>query len=174
MSLLYEAEFDADSIRSVMVEVRQLVDDMVRDGPRLMTMVRELADNAVYHSGRGGGWCAVERSGQHLTVVIRDRGMGIRKSLRDFYSDLSEREALGWVFGGGVSATADPDRGLGLRMVLDYTTRGPTLLLETGGVAFVGVDGRGRVIGKSTQQVEGVLATLRAPLLRVAAADAWK
>ena len=59
-------------------------------------------------------------------------------------------------------------------MVLDYTTRGPTLLLETGGVAFVGVDGRGRVIGKSTQQVEGVLATLRAPLLRVAAADAWK
>ena len=172
MSLLYEAEFDADTIRSVMVEVRQLLDGIVSDGPRLMTMARELADNAVYHSGRGGGWCAVERSAHHLTVVIRDRGVGIHQSLRESYSDLSEREALRRVFGGGVSATADPDRGLGLRMVLDHTTRGPTLLLETGGVAFVGVGGRGRVVAKSTQRVEGVLATLRAPLLSAIPADA--
>ena len=66
-------------------------------------------------------------------------------------------------------ATADLDRGLGLKMVLDYTRRGRSLLLETGGVAFVGVEGRGRVIGKSTQKVEGVLATL--PLVRGGPAD---
>ena len=103
--------------------------------------------------------------------MIRDRGIGIRASLHDFYSDLNEREALRWVFGGGVSATADPDRGLGLRMVLEYTLRGPALLLETDGVAFVGIEGRGRVIGKSTQKVEGVLATLRLPLVRGGPAD---
>ena len=167
MSSLYESEFDADSIRGVMIAVGRLVDDMVDDGRRLMVMVRELADNAVFHSGEGGGWCAVERSGDHLAIVIRDRGIGIRESLHDFCSDLNER----WVFGGGVSATADPDRGLGLRMVLEYTLRGPPLLLETGGVAFVGIEGRGRVIGKSTQKVEGVLATLRLPLVRGGSAD---
>ena len=171
MSSLYESEFDGDSIRGVMIAVGRLVDDMVDDGRRLMVMVRELADNAVFHSGEGGGWCAVERSGDHLAVVIRDRGIGIPESLHDLYSDLTEREALRWVFGGGVSATADPDRGLGLRMVLEYTGRGPALLLETGGVAFVGVGGRGRVIGKSTQKVEGVSATLRVPLVRGGPAD---
>ncbi len=171
MSSLYESEFDADSIRGVMIAVGRLVDDMVDDGRRLMVMVRELADNAVFRSGEGGGWCAVERSGDHLAIVIRDRGIGIRESLNDLYSDLSEREALRWVFGGGVSATGDLDRRLGLKMVLDYTRRGRSLLLETGGVAFVGVEGRGRVIGKSTQKVEGVLAALRLPLVRGGSAD---
>ena len=67
-------------------------------------------------------------------------------------------------FRGGVSATADPDRGLGLRMVLDYTQHGATLLLETGGVALVGSGGRARLVGKSTQRVDGVVAMLRVPL----------
>ena len=170
MSILYESEFDAASIGEVMIEVGRLVTGRVDDGRRLMAMVRELADNAVYHSGEDGGWCAIEQSERHLTIVVRDRGIGIHRSLSDFYSDIGEREALRWVFGGGVSATADPDRGLGLRMVLDCTRQGPTLLFETGGVAFVGVDGRGRLIGKSTQRVDGVLATLRVPSVRGPAA----
>lgn len=164
MILLYESGFDAASIGGAITEIGGLVDDMVDDGRRLMLMVRELMDNAVYHSGESGGWCAVERSDNHLTVVIQDRGVGIHRSLHDLYSDIDERKAVRWVFGGGVSATADPDRGLGLKMVLDYTRRGTTLLLETGGVAFVGIDGRGRVISKSTQRVEGVVAMLNVPL----------
>lgn len=127
-------------------------------------MVRELADNAVYHSGDGGGWCVVERSGDHVEVVIRDLGRGIHGSLFHLYPDIDEREAVRWVFRGGVSATADPDRGLGLKMVLDYTRQGRTLLLETGGVALVGVGGRARLVGKSTQRVDGVVATLRVPV----------
>ena len=151
MSSLYGSEFDGDSIRGVMIAVGRLVDDMVDDGRRLMVMVRELADNAVFHSGEGGGWCAVERSGDHLAVVIRDRGIGIRESLHDFCSDLNER----WVFGGGVSATADLDRRLGLKMVLDYTRRGRSLLLETGGVAFVAVEGMGAGDRKERRRWKG-------------------
>ena len=161
MSVLYEAGFDAASVGGVIMEAGGLVEGLVDDRRRLLIMVRELADNAVHHSGEGGGWCAVERSTNDLVVVVRDRGIGIHQSLRSLYSDIDERQAMRWVFGGGVSATNDPDRGIGLKMVLDYTRRGPTLLLESGGVAFVGVEGRGRVIGKSTQRVEGVVATIR-------------
>ena len=164
MSIIYESWFDTDSVGGVMIEVGRLVEDLVEDSHRLMIMVRELADNAVFHSGEGGGWCAVERSVHHLTIMIRDRGVGVRGSLRDLYPGIDERTAMQWVFGGGVSGLADPDRGLGLKMVLDYTGQGPTLLFESGGVAFVGVEGRGRVIGKSTQLVEGVIAGLRVPL----------
>ena len=80
--------------------------------------------------------------------------------MRRLYTDIDERQALLFAFGGGVSATGDPIRGLGLKMVLDYTQTGAALLLETGGSALVGIDGQGRVIGKSTQQVKGVTATL--------------
>ena len=164
MNVLYQSGFDSASVVPVMMAVGGLVETLVDDRRRLMVMVRELADNAVYHSGEGGGWCAVQRSGDHLEVVIRDRGQGIYGSLFHLYPDIDEREAVRWVFRGGVSATADPDRGLGLRMVLDYTHQGRTLLLETGGVALVGVAGRARLVGKSTRRVDGVVATLRVPL----------
>ena len=164
MTLLYQSDFDAASIGAVMMEVRRLVETNAPDLPRLMVMVRELADNALYHSGEDRGWCAVARSGDHLEVVVHDRGQGIHRSLHHLYSDIDERQAVRWVVRGGVSATADPDRGLGLRMVLDYTQKGATLLLETGGVALIGIGGRARLVGKSTQRVDGVVATLRVPL----------
>lgn len=163
--ILHQSKFDAASVGGMTMEIRDLIGGLVEDGRRLMIMVRELADNAIYHSGTGQGSCLVERSGGNLQVVVRDRGVGIHGSLRDLYADIDERTAVRWVFAGGVSATADPDRGLGLRMVLDYTRRGATLLVETGGVALVGVEGRGRLIGKSTQTVEGVIATLTLPLI---------
>lgn len=147
-----------------MMEIGDLVGAMVDDRRRLMIMVGELADNAVCHSGDGKGWCAVERAGDHLQIVIRDRGQGIHRSLFHLYPDIDERQAVRWVSRGGVSATADPDRGLGLRMVLDYTQHGATLLLETGVVALIGAGGRARLVGKSTQRVDGVVATLRVPL----------
>ena len=164
MNLLYQSMFDEASVGAVMIEVGALVETFVDDGRRLMIMVRELADNSVYHSGKGEAWCAVQRSGDHLEVVIRDRGQGIYGSLFHLYPDIDERKAVRWVLRGGVSATADPDRGLGLKMVLDYTRQGRTLLLETGGVALVGVGGQARLVGKSTQRVDGVVATLRVPL----------
>ena len=90
--------------------------------------------------------------------------MGIHASLAERFGDINERDAVRRVFRGGVSATADPDRRIGLKMVLDHTRAGPSVLVETGGVAFVGVEGRGRLIGRSSQVVEGVTATLTLPL----------
>lgn len=164
MTVLHQSAFDEATVGAVMMEIGDLVGTMVDDRRRLMIMLRELADNAVYHSGEGKGWCAVERSGDHLQVVIRDRGQGIHGSLYHLYPDIDEREAVRWVFRGGVSATADPDRGPGLKMVIDDTHHDATLLLETGGVALVGAGGRARLVGKSTQRVDGVVATLRVPL----------
>ena len=108
--------------------------------------------------------CAVARSGDYLEVVVRDRGQGIHRSLHHLYADIDERQAVRWVARGGVSATDDPDRGPGLRMVLNFTKSDATLLLETGGVALIGIGGRARLVGKSTQRVDGVVATLRVPL----------
>ena len=164
MTVFYQSIFDAASIGAVMREVGDLVETMTGDRRRLMIMVRELADNALQHSGEGRGWCAVARSDHHMEVVVRDCGQGIHRSLDHLCSGIDERQAVRWVVRGGVSATADPDRGLGLRMVLDYTQKGATLLLETGGVALIGIGGRARLVGKSTQRVDGVVATLRVPL----------
>ena len=60
------------------------------------------------------------------------------------------------------SVTGD-QRGIGLPLVLQRTETGIGLLLETGTVAFVGTQGEGYLIGKSTQGVEGVVATLNIP-----------
>ena len=46
----------------------------------LTEVVVELADNAIVHSGDGGGWCSVQlgdRPRERLTAVVADRGVGI-------------------------------------------------------------------------------------------------
>lgn len=81
------------------------------------------------------------------------------------YPDMDERTALTAAFGMGDSgAFDDPDRGLGLGLVLDFTRSGGHLLLETGGLALLGIGGKSQVIGKSTQRVQGVVATLGLPV----------
>lgn len=129
---------------------------------RLLVCVRELADNAIHHSGQGGGWVQAELSDGFTAVTVQDCGVGVHRSMTAMYPDLGERQALITAFGMGVSgAFDDPDPGLGL--VLQYTRSGTHLLLESGGLALVGSDGDAQVIGKSTQLVQGVVATLVVP-----------
>ncbi len=164
MTRLYGSAFDRTSIGRMIVEIRTLVAPLVAEPRRLMNMIRELADNTLFHSGKDGGRCRVHLLEDYLTVTIRDEGRGIHGSLADLYADLDERAAMRWVFKGGISATADPDRGIGLRLVLDHTRNGITLLFESGAVAVIGAKGVARLVGKSTQRVEGVIATISAPL----------
>lgn len=132
---------------------------------RLLFCVRELADNAIFHSGRKGGWCMAQQAGEVISVTVQDRGVGIHHNVRAIYPDTGERAALAAAFGMGVSgAFDDPDRGPGLGLVLEFTRSGAHLLLETGGLAFLGIGGKSQVIGKSTQRVQGVVATLSIPL----------
>ena len=116
--------------------------------------------------GRDSGWCFVVRTENRLVVTVQDRGVGIHASMRKAYPDIDESLALTAAFSGGVISEVGPIRGLGLMMVHSYTETGANLLLETGGVAYVGIKGKGQLEGKSTQYVEGVTAMLEVPLLQ--------
>ena len=125
-----------------MVNLRQVVEDLVHDARRLVIVARELADNAIYHSGQGRGWCIVGKTEEYLVVTIRDEGVGIHATMRKAYPDLEEGLAVAAAFSGGVTSEAGPIRGLDLMMVLAYTETGANLLMETGSVAFVGIVNR--------------------------------
>ena len=163
-NLVYKSDFDSDTVGEVIRRLGETVSSMVDGSRRLLNAVRELADNAVFHSGVGCGSCIAEEAGGSLAVTIRDHGMGLHGSMKRNYPDIDEALAVRSAFRGGVSSTAGEARGLGLMMVLDYTNTGATLLFETGGIALVGVDGKDHVLGKSTQLVQGVTATLTVPL----------
>ena len=68
--------------------------------PALIFCLKELADNAIRHSGAGGGLCLLEYSDDRLHVVIRDRGVGIHHRMREAYGVLGESTAVRWAFGG--------------------------------------------------------------------------
>ncbi len=143
-----------------------LVENLVEDARRLVIVTGELADNALHHSGQDSGWCFVVRTKNRLVVTVQDRGVGIHASMRKAYPDIDESLAAIAAFSGGVTSEVGPFRGLGLMMVLSYTETGANLLLDTGGVAYVGIKGKGQLVGKSTQYVEGVTAMLEVPLLQ--------
>ena len=166
MATLYQAEFDHGTVGGVLVALGDLVEGLVEDARRLVIVVGELADNALQHSGQDGGWCSVVTTENRLVVTIQDQGVGIHASMRRAYPDIEEGLAVAAAFSGGVTSEVGPIRGLGLMMVLSYTETGADLLLETGGVAYVGIGGRGQLVGKSTQHVDGVTAMLQVPLLR--------
>lgn len=166
LGVLYRAEFDRRTVRGVLGALGGLVEGLVEDPRRLVIVVGELADNVLHHSGRDSGWCDVVATGDRLVVTIRDRGVGIHASMRRAYPDIEEGLAVTAAFSGGVTSEVGPVRGLGLMMVLSYTETGADLLLETGGVAYVGIGGKGRLVGKSTQYVEGVTAMLQVPLVQ--------
>ena len=163
-TVVYESGFDSDTVGQVIRRLGDTVEDLVDGKRRLLNSVRELADNAIFHSGAGRGWCIAEKEGSWLAVTVRDRGIGLHRSMKRYYPDIDESLAVSSAFRGGVTSTQGEARGLGLMMVIDYTATGARLLFETGGVAFVGVGGQGHILGKSTRVVEGVTATLAVPL----------
>lgn len=165
MTVFYSSTFDGSNLPKVMKDLAEALGRVGVEDRRLLFCVRELADNAIYHSGRNGGWCMAQDAEDVISVTVQDRGVGIHHSIRGACPDLDERSALMAAFGMGVSgAFDDPDRGLGLGLVLEFTRSGAHLLLETGGLAFLGIDGKNQVIGKSTQRVQGVAATVSFPL----------
>ena len=59
----------------------------------------------------------------------------------------------------------DPNRGLRLTMVRDYTETGANLLLESGNLAYAACGGSGRLVSTRPRYVEGVRAVLTSPVL---------
>lgn len=96
-----------------MEALRNLVEHLAVDARRLVIVSRELADNALYHSGEGGGWCIVGKTEERLVVAVRDTGVGIHATMREAYPDIDESMAVTAAFSGGVTSEASPIRGLG-------------------------------------------------------------
>ena len=137
----------------------------------LTEVVVELADNAIVHSGDGGGWCSVQLGDcpcDRLTVVIADRGVGIPFRVNQAVEDrnLDDHQALLLAFERRFSSTGDPHRGFGLNIALDYTGRvpGSVLTLESGHAALAATEGRGRLLSKGARRVQGVRVRLSVPL----------
>ena len=100
-------------------------------------------------------------------IEVRDEGKGIHASMLQQYPGIDEASALTAAFGGNVSSMSeqDPNRGLGLTMVRDYTEAGANLLLESGNLAYAACGGSGRLISTRPRYVQGVRAVLTLPIL---------
>ncbi len=166
---MFKLTFSAADITDVMSQVRDVARDHdVPDRRRLVTMARELAENALYHSGEGGGVCKAGMIGDgEFGIEVRDEGKGIHASMLQQYPGIDEASALTAAFGGNVSSMSeqDPNRGLGLTMVRDYTEAGANLLLESGNLAYAACGGSGRLISIRPRYVQGVRAVLTLPIL---------
>lgn len=152
MTVFHRSRFDSTTLPKAMASLAEALAGVGLGDRRLLVCVRELADNAIHHSGQGGGWVQAELSDGFTAVTVQDCGVGVHRSMTAMYPDPGVRRAFD-----------DPDRGLGLGLVLQYTRSGAHLLLESGGLALVGSDGDAQVIGKSTQLVQGVVPTLVVP-----------
>ena len=166
---MFKSTFSAADITDVMSQVRDVARDHdVPDRRRLVTMARELAENALYHSGEDGGVCKAGMIGDgEFGIEVRDEGKGIHASMLQQYPGIDEASALTAAFGGNVSSMSeqDPNRGLGLTMVRDYTEAGANLLLESGNLAYAACGGSGRLISTRPRYVQGVRAVLTLPIL---------
>jgi len=166
---MFKSAFSAADITDVMLQVQDAArDHHVADHRRLVMMVRELAENVLYHSGEDGGVCQAGMIGDDEFVIeVRDEGRGIHASLQQQHPGIDEASALISAFGGNVSSVSeqDPIRGLGLTMVRDYTETGANLLLESGSLAYAAYGGSGRLVSTRPRYVQGVRGVLTVPIL---------
>ena len=165
---MFSSKFSAADIAHVVSLVRDMAEDRhVPNHRRLAMIVRELAENVLYHSGESGGVCRAGMiTDNEFGIEVRDRGIGIHASMLQQYPDIDEATALLAAFGGNVSSMSDqePDRGLGLTIVRDYTETGAGLLLESGNMAYAACGGSGRLLSTRPRYVQGVRAALTIPL----------
>ncbi len=171
--ILYEAAFDAvgvDEIESKLWEFAS-VDKWPVDIGALVEAVVELADNAVLHSGEGGGWCSMQqghRPHDHLTVVIADRGVGIPHRVNQVTDPpkLDDYDAMLLAFEPRFSSTQDAYRGFGLNLASDFTERASRAVfsLESGHAVYAAESGRGRVLSRGSRPVKGVIARISVPV----------
>jgi hypothetical protein len=112
---------------------------------RFTVALAEVCQNVVDHSGGPGlalAQCYLRAgSGPEIRLAVADVGIGVRASLAPRYADRlpgswDDRAAVRLAFRRGVTASDDPDRGLGLAAVSDMVRAwGGTLRLRSGTAA---------------------------------------
>ncbi len=75
---MFRSTFSADNLTDVMLRVRQTAEDHHVPGcRRLSIMVRELAENVLYHSGKDHGTCTFGMtSPAEFGIEVRDEAKG--------------------------------------------------------------------------------------------------
>jgi hypothetical protein len=112
---------------------------------RFTVAMAEVCQNVVDHSGGPGlalAQCYLRAGGgPEIRLAVADVGIGVRASLAPRYADRlpgswDDRAAVRLAFQLGVTASGDPDRGLGLAAVADMVRAwGGTLRLRSGTAA---------------------------------------
>lgn len=132
----FDLEDGADQLAT---KVRNLfAESDPQDAQHLATSVLEATHNVAEHSGRGGGWVALQcyPLESKVTFAVADSGVGLRSSLQRHHQVKDDCEAISLAVERGVSGTGNPRRGLGLSDIVQYAgADGGAVKLLSGGAA---------------------------------------
>ena len=132
-------------------------------------LITELANNVRQH-GKGKGFIAAQatKGDGFVRIAVCDSGMGIRKSLMDGRTDLSDEmsdgECILKSLGARVSSKGQPyNEGVGLTLTSQVTSlmEGRVLICSGEGVVITGKDGEAKEVKTLTGTgIDGTLVTL--------------
>ena len=166
--ILYSAAFDERTLGRALEAVCDIwaeVDDHL-DVVTVLRAVEELADNAIAHSGRGGGDIVLRRKGDSVVVQVEDQGVGIHYRMAEDTEEQSVAKAF--LPGPEGTSTSSSTRGGGLVLVVQYTAVEPgmTFCLYSGHACYTARKGQGRLATGSGDFHQGTLAEIVAPIYR--------
>ena len=168
--LVEPTPFDEFTVDALLTETEDALNDLGSeiDVDAFLTVLEELAYNAIQHSGKNGGLFALDLVDDQLVGRVEDSGVGIKSTMSRNYPDISEEDALLRAFAGGGTSTGFSGRGGGLYLTLRYTMQvlGCLISLFTNEVAYMGLDGEGKVVASSGFSHQGVLVEVMVPLPR--------
>lgn len=102
---------------------RIFYDQNKREAAELYHGITEAAMNVSDHSGRDGGWVALQQyqrgaAKREVRFAVADSGVGLRSSLAVSHPVQTDREAITLAVQRGVTSTGDTGRGLGLDAII--------------------------------------------------------
>lgn len=129
-----------------------------------MTVVEELLDNAIRHSGEQAGFFTLERIADSVMARVRDEGVGIHHNMAAESEELSVTRAF--LPGPEGTSTGEPTRGGGLYLAAYYTgvIEGLSLCLYTGNTCYIAEYGEGYALSGSGDFHQSVLVEVIAPV----------
>lgn len=166
--ILFQSRFsslDVDDVLSSAHDAWSEVDHVL-DIEAVLHVVEELMDNAVRHSGLGGGSLLIEQVADSVLARVEDVGVGIHHRM----AAGSEEQSVALAFQPGPegTSTGSPTRGGGLVLAVRYTALVPdmALCLQSGQAVYTAEGGRGYLATGSGDVHQGVLVDIVVPIYR--------
>lgn len=169
MNVLGVWPFGAGNVADVLDTVGRLWgrEDDLADIDTLLGVMEELMENAVEHSGEGGGAVALLRFGDTVTARVEDSGVGIHHNMAAGSEGLSVERAF--QPGPVGTSTKTGYRGGGLVMAVAATAQVPGLILhlQSGATGYAAANGQGYANGGRGDFHQGVLVELICPVASI-------